>query len=356
MRRIWVPIIAGIFLIAVATTAFQIRTSTKSSKDTSALAVVMERDMNARIVASGIIQLSTGARVNVGARSSGVVKKLHVHQGSSVKTGDLIAELDDREAKLQLANSEASLAEAIALYEKARLDTERFSPLLKSGYTTQSEFDNMSTIAKQAEARVASARVAVNLARVQLDHMTIRAPIDGIVASVSTQEGETIAASFSAPTFVTLIDPTKLECIAYVDETDIGRITTGYEAEFTVDGYPGRYFEGKVARIAPDATVINGVVNYETTILVSDSTGLLRPQMTANVTILGPSQSATVIPTASVRQSSNGAYVWKHSAGSNSRVAIRTGARHSDFTEVIAGLSIGDSVLASSFPDAPDTR
>ncbi len=84
----------------------------------------------------------------------------------------------------------------------------------------------------------------------------------GVVASVSTQEGETVAASFAAPTFVTLLDLARLEVWAYVDETDIGRIHRGQDATFTVDTYGDDEFAGRVTAIYPQAEIRDNVVNY----------------------------------------------------------------------------------------------
>src|SRR6185436_14338632 len=90
----------------------------------------------------------------------------------------------------------------------------------------------------------AEARAALASAETQLGYARIHAPIAGVVASVATQEGETVAASLAAPTFVTLLDLSRLELLTYVDETDIGRVRPGQEVRFTVDTYPGHDFPG----------------------------------------------------------------------------------------------------------------
>ena len=106
-----------------------------------------------------------------------------------------------------------------------------------------------------------------------------------MIASVSTQEGETVASGMSAPTFVTVLDLSRLQVEAYVDEVDIGRVRSGLRASFTVDAFPERTFTGTVAAIYPKAVLQNNVVNYLTIVTVDDPERLLRPEMTANVTI-----------------------------------------------------------------------
>ena len=137
-----------------------------------------------------------------------------------------------------------------------------------------------------AQAMVDRATANLEVEDIQLSYATITAPIDGIVALVSTQEGETVAASMNAPNFITLIDLRKLEVTVFVDETDIGRIKVGQKAMFTVDTYSENFFKGKVREIHPKAVIKDNVVNYEV-ILDIDKKNVseLRPEMTANVVV-----------------------------------------------------------------------
>lgn len=350
-------IIASLVLLGGAAFAAWRLVPITSDKPTSpAFAIAEERNFTRRVVATGSVRLAPGAKVDVGARTSGVVTRLEVRQGMMVRRGDVILELDDREARLRLASATAKVADLSAAVTQAESDVGRLRPLAEKGYATPRDLSNAQTAVTQMKARLSSAVSDENLARVQLGYMTVRAPESGIVASVTIHEGETVAASFAAPTFVTLIDLSRLECVALVDETDIGRVSNGDPAEFTVDAYPGRVFSGRVINIAPDATVISGVVDYETTIRIAGEpkTGgkLLRPQMTASVTIEGPSRQALVVPTTAVRQSSGGAYVWRERGGKISSVPVSTSARQQDYTSIARGLRAGDTVLTANFPEA----
>jgi macrolide-specific efflux system membrane fusion protein len=271
-----------------------------------------------------------------------------------VRRGDVIAELDDREALLKLGDAGSNVAAIKASLAQVQSDLGRIRPLAEAGYAAPRDLVNAETAVAQTRARLESALAEQDLARVELGYMTIRAPVDGTVASVSTHEGETVASSFAAPTFVTLVDLSRLECVALVDETDIGRVRAGDVAAFTVDAYPGRTFFGDVVRVAPDATIISGVVDYETTIRIRPVAGdsaILRPQMTASVTISGPSRKALVVPTSAIRQTGDGVYVWRRHNGETSRVGIRTTARQPDLTQVAGGLRAGDTVLTGRFPE-----
>ena len=319
-------------------------------------AVAAERTFTPRITASGSVRLVAGARVAVGAQVSGVVRRLAVTQGARVRRGELIAVLDDRDARARLEDADARVRQLIADSTQAAQDAERLEVLLTSRSTTDQEVLAARTARARAVAQLAAARASRELASLNLDHTVIRAPVDGIVASVSTHEGETVASSFSAPTFVTIVDPTRLECVAIVDETDIGRVRAGQEAEFTVDAYPGRTFSGVVTRVAPDATIISGVVDYEVTIRITSPRDGLKPEMTANVTIAVDSRQGLVVPTAAVRQGTDGLYVWRLARGAPARVPVTAGARQLDVTEIRSGLAPGDTVLTSGFPEAQTPR
>jgi len=316
------------------------------------VAVVTERDFTPQVLATGFIRLLPGARIAVGARVSGVVVSLPVTQGSRVAQNDVIARLDDREARSRLAQADAALAELDAALRQREDDLRRAESLRSAGGSTEQDILNARTGVTTARARLEGARATRELALLQLDYTVIRAPISGVVASVSTQEGETVAASLAAPTFVTLLDPTRIECVALVDETDIGRVRVKDSAEFTVDAWPGRVFRGVVMSIAPDATISGGVVDYEVRVRIAGPVGDLKPQMTASVSIGGVSRRALLVPTTAVRQSAVGTYVWRLKAGVSARVPVVLGARQPDVTELKSGLSLGDSVLTGGFPDA----
>jgi HlyD family secretion protein len=317
----------------------------------TSVSVVAERSYTPKITATGGVRLIAGARVQVGAQVSGVVRRLAVTQGSAVARGDLIAELDDREAAARLADVRARVEQAVAESAQAATEFERAEALARTGGTSPQELLAVRTQAIRAGAALGSARATERLAQVALDQTRIRSPIDGVIASVTTHEGETVASSFAAPTFVTVVEPRRIECVALVDETDVGTVRVGQGATFTVDAYPGREFAGIVTAIAPDATIVSGVVDYEVTIRITATRAGLKPQMTANVTIAGDARRARVVASAAVRQSSQGLYVWLLRGRKPVRRAILVGARQLDITEVTAGLGVGDTVLVGGFPD-----
>jgi len=212
---------------------------------------------------------------------SGVVKRLFVRIGDTVRKGEVLAELDARELRARRAQAAAALASSQADLSYAQADLQRKRELSAAQVLPRNELDLADRACAVAEQRLKEAQANLEYADTQLGYTRIYAPIAGVVSSISTQEGETVAASFAAPTFVTLLDLNRLEVWAYVDETDIGRIQAGQQARFTVDTYADHEFEGRVETIYPQAEIRDNVVNYVTVVRFDpprDRT--LRPEMT----------------------------------------------------------------------------
>lgn len=233
------------------------------------------------VVAVGVVKSQVGAEVKVGSQLSGVVQKLHVGVGDFVERGAPLADLDDAQWRARVTSLEAELAAATAEMEFARADLSRiervpsFSP---------SQVESARRTLRVREATVQQARARLEESRIQLGYTRIRAPISGTVASVSTYEGETVAAAFSAPTFVTIMDLGRLELQAYVDEHDIGAVKEGQSVTFRIEAFRERELSGTVRAIYPKPQLVNNVVNY---IVIVDfgipGDLVLRPEMTAHV-------------------------------------------------------------------------
>ncbi|MEW6365369.1 MAG: efflux RND transporter periplasmic adaptor subunit [Acidobacteriota bacterium] len=199
-----------------------------------------------------------------------------------------------------------------------------------------------------AAQRRVEAAASLAYTRTQLDYARICAPIAGVVSSISTQEGETVSASLAAPTFVTLVDLSRLEVRAYVDETDIGRIRTGQEARFTVDTYPGEEFQGRVSAVYPQPEIRDTVVNYITVVTFDaprDRT--LRPEMTTTVQIaIERHDNALSVPRAAVHREGGRTFVYcMLDGGEIAARSVTTGASNDSLWEIRSGIDEGETVL-----------
>lgn len=258
--------------------------STSAAADTAAGAspAVARAPFDPDVIAVGIVKSQVGAEVKVGSQLSGIVAKLHVNVGDAVKRGDALAELDDAQWRARVSSLEAERVAAEAELAYARSDVSRMERV--ASYSP-AQVENGRRNVQVREAMVGQARAKLDEARVELGYTRIRAPITGTVASVSTYEGETVAAAFSAPTFVTIVDLKRLEVQAYVDEHDIGTVRAGELVKFRVDAFRDRELAGTVRAIYPKPQLINNVVNYIVIVDFENPPDLVvRPEMTTHVT------------------------------------------------------------------------
>jgi HlyD family secretion protein len=306
------------------------------------------RDLSSFVLATGIVRPSVGAEVEVGSRVSGILAELHCDVGTRVKARDLLAVLDPTEFEASRKQAAAALEDAKAERDYAKAAFERKNKL--GGVVPVDEIELAQRAFRVASARVTRAEATLESAQIQLDYTKIVAPIPGVVASVSTQVGETVAASFSAPTFVTIIDLDRLEVWAYVDETDIGRIDVGQTATFTVDTYSSTEFAGRVSAIYPKAEVRDNVVNYVVIIEILEDRGkVLRPEMTATTKIaLEAGRDVFCVPNRAIRTDAAGSYVMlRDDTGEALRRGVALGFRGRGFTEIVEGLAPTERVLVA---------
>ncbi len=156
---------------------------------------------------------------------------------------------------------------------------------------------------QSARAQVKQKHAALQQVLVDLDHTTIRAPVDGVVVSRAVDVGQTVAASLQAPTLFTIAqDLTKMQVETSVDEADIGRVKLGDRATFTVDAFPNEPFTGEVMQIRKTAQVVQNVVTYVVVIAVANPDGTLLPGMTANVRLIVAAKGNVLkVPNAALR-------------------------------------------------------
>lgn len=323
---------------------------------------VIRRDFSSTVLTTGAVKPQIGAEVRVGARISGKVEQLYANIGDQVKKGQVVAEQEKADLKAVVAKAEAEVkaaeaktADAGSRAKLADMEYQRQQNLIKEDFTSRQAVDRALKEKESAGAglnlakrQLDAARAALQEAQVKLSYATITAPISGVIASVSTQKGETVAAGLNAPTFVTIINLNHLQVDAFVDETDIGKVKVGQKAVFTVDTYPNKDFEGVVSAIYPKAIIQDNVVNYDVVIDISSPfKNLLRPDMTTSVTIYqAVRQGVLMIPRkAVIREGGNKFVLMKLPGGTLQRKAIKTGVSSGSNIEIVSGINEGDTVV-----------
>jgi RND family efflux transporter MFP subunit len=315
---------------------------------------VQRGDLAEPVVATGTVKPQVGAEVKVGSQVSGVVKKLFVKVGDKVSKGALLAALDDTQAKLRVEQARAELDSAIAEEAFARQDIvkaealERFEQRPAGVASLNLETSRRNLAVKTAV--VAQARAGVADAQLQLSFTKIEAPISGLIQSITTHEGETVAASFSTPTFLTIMDLDRLEVQAFVDETDIGNVRAGQVVKLRLVSYPGKQLTGKVRTIYPSAQIVNNVVNFLVIVDIVDSQQLsIHPEMTAYVDfVLEKARNVLTVPRSAVLHRDGADYVVERTPTGWEEKPVRPGARTAQRVEILSGVPEGREIAADA--------
>ncbi|MCX7793566.1 MAG: efflux RND transporter periplasmic adaptor subunit [Thermodesulfovibrionales bacterium] len=345
-------------------------------------ATVKRGDIKGILVETGIIKPQVGAVVKIGTRATGTVTKLYVRIGDRVKKGQLIAIIDDREIKEQIAQSMAALnrqentlrqieltyperiREARANYEYAKLNYEREQELLKREFTTKEsverakkEFEiaeaSLKRLQDEYETQLIITRASIEEIKAQIKQLETRlsytriySPMDGIVSDITIQEGETVVAGLQVANLITVFDPLSLEMWIYVDEADIGRVKIGQDVEFSVDTLPDKYFYGRIENIYPQPVVKDNIVYYLAIVKVSrQDARYLRPEMTTHVRITFDERKNTlVVPNSAIKFEEGRQIVYKVTEKGVEKVPVKIGLRNEEITEILSGLKENERV------------
>ncbi len=278
-------------------------------------AQVSRGNIAAQVTANGT--LSARSTVLVGAQVSGRVVEIHADFNDTVKKGQIIAKLDPQLLQAAITQASASLALANANVTKAQValaDAERQYKRQKTlqeqqliaGATAEAAevaVDTARSSLAAAKAQAAQSKANLDQAKLNLSYATISSPVDGIVLSRAVDVGQTVASSMQAPTLFTIAeDLSVMQINTAVSEADVGLLKEAMKAQFTVDAFPGKTFEGVVRQVRNSPTTTQGVVTYDAVIDVQNPDKQLRPGMTANVTfVLAQVADAIKIPNSALR-------------------------------------------------------
>ncbi len=372
-------LIYGIALLAIIGISYKLLNRTTGGT-TYKTQKIENGDIMESITASGTINpLST---VSVGSQASGRIAEIYVDYNSEVKKGQLLALIDQenakatvqqREAALEIAKAQVAVEENNIKYYKKALN--RISKLNASKYSTEKDleaaerdYDNSVAQLALEQAQVKQAQASLNSAQTELSYTEIKAPVDGIVISKSVEVGQTVAASFETPEIFSVAeDLTKMQIEASVVEADIAKVKEGQKVRFTVDSYADDYFYGTVTQVRNEATTTSNVVTYTVVIGIDNSDMKLKPGMTANVEIITAEEKGVMlVPNQALRfyiDDSDKAKrykdrgVWIIKNGHPERVTVKIGVSDDDNTQILeSALKIGDEVIVSKELSAADTQ
>jgi HlyD family secretion protein len=311
-KAVW---ILSVLVIAVLIAGYVFFTGERKFPIRYKTVLVQRGAIVSAVTATGSINPMT--TVQVGSQVSGMIESLHADFNSSVKKGQVVARIDPfpyrakrDQASANLANAKAALIKATVDLSQRKRELDRVQSLLKQQFVSQAEVDTALTAHEGAiatlavaEAAVKQAAAALESAELDLTYTVIRSPVDGNVISRQVEVGQRLSANFSIPTlFLIAEDLTQMQVDAAVSESDIGGMSIGKEATFTVDAYPGDRFQGRVRQVRNAPVSIQNVVTYDVVIGVENKDLRLKPGMTANVAIIvAQKDDALKVPNAALR-------------------------------------------------------
>lgn len=282
MKKIF---IVSAIVIALVVSAYFLFFNGKETAYSFRMDKVSKGDLTVFVTATGTLNAVTS--VDVGTQVSGIISKLYADFNSIVKAGDIIAQIDPTFLDQAVKDAQANLDRVQAQFNETERTYNRTKTLFEKNLESQANYDAALANYEGDKASLKQAQAQLDKAKLNLQYATIYTPINGVVINRQVSVGQTVAASFSSPTLFTIAnDLSKMQVEATVDESDIGSVSVGQQATFTVDAYPNDNFSGTVSQIRLAPQVVSNVVNYTVIISVENDELKLMPGMTANVKVL----------------------------------------------------------------------
>ncbi len=295
-----------------------------NSKLSFRTAVVTRGDVAATISASGTIEPEE--TVDVGAQVAGRITTFGtdingqtIDYNSVVEKGAMLAKIDDSvyAADLSVAKAgeltaAANLEQMNAKLDQAEAEWKRAQELYNNKLMAQVDYDTDKANYEVAKANVSVARSGIAQAQADLDKAQrnldfciISSPVRGVIIDRRVNIGQTVVSSLNAPSlFLIAQDLTKMQIWVSMNEADVARIKSGAPVTFTCDAFPGRHFEGTVAKVRLNATMTQNVVMYTVVVSTENPDNVLLPYLTANVTFtVGKQSNVLLVPNAALRWS-----------------------------------------------------
>ena len=319
---------------------------------------------------------------DVGVKTGGRLARLRFEEGTRLRKGQVMAEIEhaDTDAQLEasrraVGEAEAALVQAIASRDEDQRSYERQRALMKDGITTDAALTGAQAAAavsaarvKSAEAAIASSRARVRVTEEALENTNVRAPFDGVVIKKRAEVGETVSpfgvqgqSSREGGAIATIADLGELEVQTEVSENSVAKLAAAMPAEVKLQAYPDQVYKGRLRQIFPSADRAKAIVEVRVTILNADDH--VKPEMTASVTFqekrsAGAGAAATadatpeavsapvvLIPKRTVSEQGNTPIVWVVTGGTAARRPVVLGRERLDQVEVRGGVVAGEALV-----------
>lgn len=391
MKKKWIFIIGGVIVLLVFVVLALKSSSTKKTSVTAEKAA--RGSITSIVTATGKVKAQ--ADVEISADVMGRIERLPVKEGDTVKTGQLLVQIDSRSREMDVAQARGSLLSAESALETSRIVLDREKQLFERNLSSQAALDLAQSNYDQAVAQVQVYKASLDRAQDQLEKTTIRAPMSGVITKLNSEAGENVViGTMNAPGTVIMVisDLSAIEIEAEVDETDIASVKVGQDVKISLDAFPDTTFVGRVTEVGNSAKtssigLSDVVTNFVVKVLILDMVQDIKPGMTASIDVTtARREDAVKIPSGAVvmrpegtekeeiasprkkkSQSSDAAAneAASEAAGSKQRrdvdgvfmvrqgravfILVKAGIRDQQYVEIVSGLAEGDSVITGPY-------
>jgi RND family efflux transporter MFP subunit len=304
------------------------------------VAVTMQ-DISTGPLISGTLAAEKDARVR--AEVSGSILQVTAAEGQNVRRGALLARIEDQALGDAYKSAQSAVKSAEQALGAAEREAARTESLVKGGALAERELDVARNAVTAAQAQLEDARSRVAAAGKQLANLTIRSPLDGVVAKRLANAGDVVAPGTE---LYHVIDPRSMQLEAAVPSEALSVIKAGLPVQFEVRGYPGQPFTGRIERISPAADPVTRQVSIFVTI--PNVGGRLVAGLFAEGRVSQQARRALVVPLTAVNTSDpNAPWVLRAAGGKAERVTVAVGLRddQTERIEISSGVKEGDRLL-----------
>lgn len=301
---------------------------------------------------SAVGSLKSLEDVTISSKKSGFIDKISVKEGDRVKKGQVLVQLDDVDARLQVDMSEAKVKEAEASLETDRSTLTRYQRLLESKVIPQQTFDDLNLKVKLDEARLTMAKTELNMARQNLSDHRILSPIEGVVHLKVAALGEHVnVAPKDEILKIVQMDPLEIEF--YVPESLAGVIHMGNKIQFSVKAFSEEKFSAVIRFISPASDPATRNVKMKA--MVPNANYRLKPGFFAEVSVqTGGNPAALVIPESALFSQEGKFFVYTVGDGIAKRKEVTTGVRFEGKVEILQGIQKAERVITSGHEQLSD--
>lgn len=311
-------------------------------------ALVEKRDVEFSVSVNG--DVTPQFQLEVKPEVGGKIKELYVQAGDSVKEGQVLVEIDDRDILSERESAKTEIEGARVQVTKITRNFERAKELFKQKLITNEEFDNMESELALAKNSMERADRKLQIVEDKLRKTKVTAPGDGTVLTAPVIEGQVVIAAASVNSGTTLMTIANLERLivaCHVNQVDFSRIKPGQKVTLRAESLKDVELDATVFFIAPLATVRNNVKGFTVQAVIEKPVAALRPGMTVkvNIPVAHADQTLAVPVSAVFRSEGNKRVVFVQNGGITEKREVKIGVSNIDHAEVLTGVSEGEKIL-----------